>query len=78
MRPFSMLVLHEEQGAAAGCCDGLHATPVLQVDTDTYDLLRSLNMANLPGVKQQQVWPSLFNAQVCYYIRARHAQSASA
>lgn len=28
---------------------------MLQVDSDTYDLLRSLNMANLPGVKQAQV-----------------------
>ncbi len=33
----------------------------MQVDSDTYDLLRSLNMANLPGVKQQQVCICLFS-----------------
>jgi hypothetical protein len=37
---------------------------LLQVDTDTYDLLRSLNMANLPGVKQQQVCGPLAPVQV--------------
>ncbi|KAK9909001.1 hypothetical protein WJX75_005901 [Coccomyxa subellipsoidea] len=30
-------------------------TESIEVDADTYDMLRSLNMANLPGVKQQQV-----------------------
>ncbi len=42
-----------------GLCHAL-----LQVDTDTYDLLRSLNMANLPGVKQQQVCGPLAPVQV--------------
>lgn len=27
----------------------------MQVDADTYEMLRALNMANLPGVKPQQV-----------------------
>ncbi len=31
------------------------ACGLLQVDSDTYDLLKSLNMASLPGVKQAQV-----------------------
>ncbi|BDA42009.1 40S ribosomal protein S17 [Coccomyxa sp. Obi] len=30
-------------------------TETIEVDSDTYDMLRALNMANLPGVKQQQV-----------------------
>lgn len=38
-----------EMEAATKECDAV------QVDADTYDMLRSLNMANLPGVKQQQV-----------------------
>ena len=36
-------------------CSQAYSLCILQVDTDTYDLLRSLNMANLPGVKQAQV-----------------------
>ena len=58
-------ILPEWPARSAICCgDGFlagvfyshaHSLCLLQVDTDTYDLLRSLNMANLPGVKQAQV-----------------------
>ena len=39
-------------------CHGCSITAVLahmQVDTETMDMLRTMNMANLPGVKLQQV-----------------------
>ena len=45
-------------GAAAFAATGLavmRAVVPLQVDTDTLDMLKTLNMANLPGVKVQQV-----------------------
>ena len=40
---------------------------MVQVDSDTYDLLKSLNMASLPGVKQAQVRksPALFFLYAC-------------
>lgn len=35
--------------------DRLLNCETLQVDTDTMEMLRTMNMANLPGVKLQQV-----------------------
>ena len=35
------------------------ARDAAQIDNETLDMLKTLNMANLPGIKVQQVWFSL-------------------